>query len=98
MRSTNVPLPRISFSAALLTILITAFWAHGGSRAHLRGNDLQEEEPPNSNCKMTTTFPDGSKFADDCLMTILPAGQDKQAPKGSVQFLDVNAKARAFSL
>ncbi len=97
MQSTNVPFPRISFTTALVAILFVAMWAHGGSRAPLRANDLQEE-PPNNNCKMTTAFPDGSKFAEPCVMTVLPAGQVKQAPKGWVEFLSATEKAQVFSL
>jgi hypothetical protein len=52
----------------------------------------------NTTCKMTTTFPDGSRFVDACVMRILPAGQDSNAPKGSVQFLDATRRNQVFSL
>jgi hypothetical protein len=53
---------------------------------------------PNAACKLTTTFPDGAKFADPCLMTILPAGQDAMAPKGWIKFFDTNKQDQVFSL
>jgi hypothetical protein len=47
---------------------------------------------------MTTTFPDGATFSEPCVMTILPAGQNSLAPKGSVRFLDSQNRSNVFSL
>ena len=60
--------------------------------------DPRLETGVNKNCKMTTVFPDKTKFTDNCFMTILPAGQSPVAPKGMIQFTDSNKKVNIFSL
>jgi hypothetical protein len=76
----------------LFDLLLSA--AAGGAAP---GADL-EGGTPNTTCKMTTKFPDGSVFTTACMMTILAAGQDSVAPKGSVQFVDTNRQKQSFTL
>jgi hypothetical protein len=81
----------ISFGPFLLVfVLFNVLFAQSASGAN--------DATPNAACKLTATFPDGFTFAESCLMTILPAGQDARAPKGMMQFLDVDRKNQVFSL
>jgi len=78
---------RTSIGRLILLPLMTLF-AHGANGA----------TTPNAACKMTATFPDGSKFGEACLMTILPAGQNSFNAKGWIRFMDTQNRSNVFSL
>jgi hypothetical protein len=88
--------PTISLSSCLPFVLFAFSFAHGASGAD-PGTAL-DGGAPNVTCKMTTTFPDGSTFAEPCWMTVLPAGQEMMAPKGMIRFRQVNNRTQAFNL
>jgi hypothetical protein len=80
----------------LLLLLLNAFFDHGASGSNLPANG--DGTTSSSTCKMTTTFPDHSTFAEPCLVTIVLAGEDLLAPKGWIKFRDVNDRTQVFSL
>ncbi|HXA35645.1 MAG TPA: hypothetical protein VNW26_04880 [Steroidobacteraceae bacterium] len=49
-------------------------------------------------CKMTTTFPDHTTFAEACVATIVLPGEDRLAPRGGVQLLDAGKRAEVFNM
>jgi len=49
-------------------------------------------------CKMTTTFPDHTTFAEACVVTIVLPGENPLTPRGWVQLLDVGKRAEVFSV
>jgi len=53
---------------------------------------------PNTTCKMTATFPDGSTFGEACLMQIQPAGQNSFNAQGWIEFTDTQDRSNVFSL
>jgi hypothetical protein len=87
--------PMTPFGSGLFLLLNVLFMA--GASGATPGADL-DASTANMTCKMTTTFPDRSTFAEPCLMTIVAAGENSMAPKGWVQFLDVNKQVQIFSL
>lgn len=88
--------PRVSLSSSLPFVLLTVLAAPVANGAN-PGASL-DEGAPNVTCRMTTTFPDGSTFAEPCWMMVLPAGQDAMAPRGMIRFVEVNNGTRAFNL
>jgi hypothetical protein len=77
-------------------LLLSALFNLGASGSNLAAD--VGGAPSNDTCKMTTTFPDHSTFADACVATILLPGEDSTAPKGWIKFRDVNDKTQVFSL
>ena len=80
----------------LLFLLGSAFFNCGASESSLAANG--DGTTSNDACKMTTTFPDHSTFAEPCVATILLAGEDSLAAKGWIKFRDINDKTQVFSL
>jgi hypothetical protein len=80
----------------LLLLLLNAFFDDGASGSNLPANG--DGATSSDTCKMTTTFPDQSTFAEPCLATIVLAGEDSLAPKGWIKFRDVNDRTQVFSL
>jgi len=72
----------------LLLLHLMALSAHGANA----------DTTPNTTCKMTATFPDGTKFVEPCLMTILLAGQMNFNKKGWIRFRDTQNRSEVFSL
>jgi hypothetical protein len=81
-----------SVFVALFDLLLLATTGAAAQGADLEGGT------PNTTCKMTTKFPDGSPYSTSCVMTILAAGQNSFAPKGSVQFVDTRQQKQTFTL
>jgi hypothetical protein len=86
----------LSLRPFLLFLLVSALFNLGASGSSLAAN--ADGAASNDACKMTTTFPDHSTFAEPCVATILLAGEDSTAPKGWIKFRDVNDRTQVFSL
>src|SRR6202790_5851489 len=86
----------ISFGAFSSLLLLSALFSQGAGGSSLAA-DI-DGGTSNDSCKMTTTFPDQSTFAEPCVATILLAGEDSTAPKGWIKFRDVNDRTQVFSL
>jgi hypothetical protein len=80
----------------LILLLLNAFFddAASGSNPPANGDGATSSDT----CKMTTTFPDHSTFAEPCVAAILLAGEDMLAPKGWIKFRDVDDRTQVFSL
>ena len=85
-----------SFRPFLQFVVLSALFNLGASGSNLAAN--LDGATSNDTCKMTTTFPDHSTFAEPCVATILLPGEDSTAPKGWIKFRDVNDKTQVFSL
>jgi hypothetical protein len=86
----------ISFGAFSSLLLLSALFGQGAGGSNLAA-DI-DGGTSNDSCKMTTTFPDHSTFAEPCVAAILLAGEDSLAPRGWIKFRDINDKTQVFSL
>lgn len=86
----------LSMRPFLLFLLLDAFFNQSASGANFTTNS--DGSTSSNACKMTTTFPDKSNFAEPCVATILLAGEDMLAPKGWIKFRDVDDRTQVFSL
>jgi hypothetical protein len=80
----------------LILLLLNPFFDDGASGSNLPANG--DGATSSNTCKMTTTFPDHSTFAEPCVAAILLAGEDMLAPKGWIKFRDVDDRTQVFSL
>jgi hypothetical protein len=85
--------PVFSAGSMLLGVVLGVLPMRGAAASPL-GTDPTTSDT----CKMTTTFPDHSTFAEACLVTIVLPGQETLAPKGWVKFRDVDDRTEVFSL
>jgi hypothetical protein len=72
--------PMFSVGSMLLGVVLGVLPMRGAAAAP-PGTDPTTSDT----CKMTTTFPDHSTFAEACLVTIVLPGQETLAPKGWVK-------------
>jgi hypothetical protein len=85
--------PVFSVGSMLLGVVLGVLPVHGAA-----GSPLGIEPMTSDTCKMTTTFPDHSTFAEACLVTIVLPGKDRLTPRGGVQLLDAGKRAEVFNM